>query len=47
MKVFKLGRIFTTIFDEPQDEKEVRCQKVREGFHREGGFFCLLASKAF
>jgi ubiquinone/menaquinone biosynthesis C-methylase UbiE len=44
---FKLDRIFTTLFDEPQDEREVRCQEVREGFHAEGGFFCLLASKAF
>jgi len=44
---FKLERILTTLFDEPQDEREVVCQEIREGFHKEGGFFCLLASKAF
>ncbi len=40
---FKLEKVFTTLFEEPQDMKPVESREIREGFHPDGGFFCMLA----
>ncbi|MFN4319337.1 MAG: class I SAM-dependent methyltransferase [Aquificaceae bacterium] len=40
---FELKKVFTTLFEEPQDQKPIKNREIREGFHPEGGFFCIAA----
>ncbi len=42
---FELKNIYTTLFEDPQDKNPVKNAEIREGFHEEGGFFCLEARK--
>ncbi|MEZ0361265.1 MAG: class I SAM-dependent methyltransferase [Hydrogenobacter sp.] len=42
---FKLDRIYTTLFEDPQDEKPIENRKILDGFHPKGGFFCVRALK--
>ncbi len=41
---FRLSRVATTLFDPPQDTKEVENTDIKEGYYPEGGFFCLMAT---
>ncbi len=41
---FRLSRVATTLFDSPQDTKKVENTEIKEGYHPEGGFFCLMAT---
>ncbi len=38
---FRLERVRTTLFEEPQDERRVSNTEIREGFDPTGGFFCV------
>ena len=42
---FRIEKVFTTLFEEPQDQESVKDQEIREGFWKEGGFFCESAKK--
>ncbi|SNZ11131.1 class I SAM-dependent methyltransferase [Hydrogenobacter hydrogenophilus] len=42
---FGSDRVFTTLFEEPQDEKPIKTKEIREGFWKEGGFFCISSKK--
>ena len=42
---FRIEKVCTTLFEEPQDKEPVKNQEIREGFWREGGFFCVGAKK--
>ena len=42
---FRVERVCTTLFEGPQDQEPVKNQEIREGFWREGGFFCESAKK--
>jgi SAM-dependent methyltransferase len=42
---FRVEKVCTTLFEEPQDQEPVKNQEIREGFWREGGFFCVSAKK--
>ncbi|MFZ8860388.1 MAG: class I SAM-dependent methyltransferase [Thermocrinis sp.] len=41
----RIEKVFTTPFEEPQDQEPMRNQDIRDGFWREGGFFCVSAKK--
>lgn len=41
---FKVSRVMTTLFEEPQDAEPVKNREIREGFHADRGFFCLMAT---
>ncbi len=41
---FEVLKALTTLFEKPQDTEPVKNREIREGFHPEGGFFCLLAT---
>ncbi len=42
---FRIEKVFTTLFEEPQDQEPLKNQDIRDGFWREGGFFCVSAKK--
>ncbi len=42
---FVMEAIYTTLLEEPQDDHPVRNLEIREGFHEQGGFFCIRATK--
>jgi ubiquinone/menaquinone biosynthesis C-methylase UbiE len=42
---FKIDKVLTTLFEEPQEEKPISSFEIKEGFHRDGGFFCIRALK--
>ncbi len=42
---FRIERVCTTLFEEPQDQEPVKNQEIREGLWIEGGFFCVNAKK--
>ncbi len=41
---FRLSGVAITLFDPPQDTKEVENTDIKEGYYPEGGFFCLMAT---
>ncbi len=41
---FGLSKVFTTLFEPPQDTRAVENKEIREGYHPEAGFFCLMAT---
>ncbi|MGC9013664.1 MAG: class I SAM-dependent methyltransferase [Thermoproteota archaeon] len=43
---FSIERILSTLFEKPQEEVPVVNKEVKEGFHVNGGFFCIKARKA-
>jgi len=43
---FFIERIFTTLFEKPQDKLPIKNEEVREGFYPDGGFYCIKARKA-
>ncbi len=42
---FKINKVLTTLFEEPQDEEPIKNFEIKEGFHKEGGFVCICSSK--
>jgi len=42
---FRIEKIYTTLFEEPQDQEPLKNKEIREGFWKEGGFFCIKARK--
>jgi len=40
-----LDEIYTTLFEEPQDERPLKTEEIRKGLWLEGGFFCIRAKK--
>jgi len=42
---FSIDKVYTTLFEEPQDEKPIKTEEIREGFWKEGGFFCISSKK--
>ncbi len=42
---FTLERVMTTLFEEPQDERQISNEEIREGFDPKGGFFCIRCLK--
>lgn len=39
---FELKEVFSTLFEEPQDQRPVKNREISKGFHPEGGFFCMV-----
>lgn len=42
---FSIERTLTTLFEKPQDVTPVVNEEIREGFHVDGGFYCIKARK--
>ncbi len=42
---FRIEKVCTTLFEEPQDQEPVKNKDIRDGFWREGGFFCVSAKR--
>jgi len=42
---FRIEKVSTTLFEEPQDQEPLENQDIRDGFWREGEFFCVNAKK--
>jgi ubiquinone/menaquinone biosynthesis C-methylase UbiE len=43
---FKIEKIYSTLFENPQDQKPIENRAIKEGFYKEGGFFCIIAKKS-
>lgn len=42
---FKVDKVLTTLFDEPDEEKPIENLTIKEGYDNNGGFFCIRAIK--
>jgi hypothetical protein len=43
---FKIEKIYSTFFENPQDQKPIENHAIKEGFYKEGVFFCIIAKKS-
>ncbi len=41
----RIEKVCATLFEEPQDQEPLKNQEIRDGFGREGGFFCVSAKR--
>ncbi len=42
---FKIDKVLTTLFEKPQEERAISNFEIKEGFHSNGGFFCIRGLK--
>ncbi|MEO0164320.1 MAG: class I SAM-dependent methyltransferase [candidate division WOR-3 bacterium] len=40
---FSIERVYTTLFEEPQDKEPIKNTQIKEGYYPQGGFHCILA----